>query len=86
MGFMEIITRPGVIMLIVLAVFIIYALYFKPVKKDKEENNITTVSKVEATPLDLNDEEATIAALIASIDYYNEIKKDVKVISVRRVG
>lgn len=84
MDFVYIITRPGIIMLIVLAVAIIYALYFKPEKKlEKEE---TQVSKLATTPLDLNDEDATIACLVASIDYYEEIKKDVKVISVRRVG
>ena len=85
MDFVYIITRPGVIMLIVLAIAIIYALYFKPVKKHEEEKE-TQVSKAETTPLDLNDEDATVACLVASIDYHQEIKKDVKVISVRRVG
>ena len=85
MDFMYIITRPGVIMLIVLAITIIYVLYFKPVKKQEAEEE-KQVSKVEVTPLDLSNEDAIVASLIASIDYYNEIKKDVKVISVRRVG
>ena len=85
MDFMYIFTRPGVIMLIVLAITIIYVLYFKPVKKQEAEEE-KQVSKVEVTPLDLSNEDATVASLIASIDYYNEIKKDVKVISVRRVG
>ena len=85
MDFVYIITRPGIIMLIVLAIAIIYALYFKPEKKlEKEEE--TQVSKLATTPLDLNDEDATVVCLVASIDYYEEIKKDVKVISVRRVG
>lgn len=73
-------------MLIVLAIFIIYMLYFKPVKKQKDDQEEKRASDIEALPLDLNDEDATVACLVASIDYYNEIKKDVKVISVRRVG
>lgn len=85
MDFIYIITRPGVIMLLVLAVAIIMALFVKPVKKEKDSQSEQT-SEIEATPLDLSDEDAVVASLIASIDYYNEIKKDVRVISVRRVG
>ncbi|HPW53151.1 MAG TPA: hypothetical protein PLI19_06735 [Erysipelotrichaceae bacterium] len=85
MDFIYIITRPGVIMLLVLTVAIIMALFVKPVKKEKDSQSEQT-SEIEATPLDLSDEDAVVASLIASIDYYNEIKKDVRVISVRRVG
>ena len=72
-------------MLLVLTVAIIMALFVKPVKKEKDSQSEQT-SEIEATPLDLSDEDAVVASLIASIDYYNEIKKDVRVISVRRVG
>lgn len=37
------------------------------------------------TRLDLNDEDATIAALIASIDYREETKKNIRVVSVKEV-
>ena len=48
-------------MLIVSAIAIIYALYFKPVKKQKEVPEQQQISKVEATPLDLTDEDATVS-------------------------
>lgn len=34
---------------------------------------------------DIKDEDMMVAALVASIDYYNEIKKDVRVISIREI-
>lgn len=37
------------------------------------------------TPLDLNDEDAVVAALVASIDFRNQIKKDVKVVSIKEI-
>lgn len=37
------------------------------------------------TPLDINDEDATVAALIASIDYRNETNMNIKVVSVKEV-
>lgn len=49
----------------------------------KEENVVPTSSG--ACALNLNDEDATVAALVASIDYRNETKKNVKVVSVREV-
>ncbi|MGI6608685.1 MAG: hypothetical protein ACOX1F_06935 [Erysipelotrichaceae bacterium] len=85
MDFVYIITRPGVITLIVLAIAIIYALYFKPVKKE-EAAQLSEKDLRPAALLDLNDEDATVACLIASIDYYEKIKRDVRIISVRRVG
>ena len=33
----------------------------------------------------LDDEDAVVAALVASIDYRNEIKKDIKVISIKEI-
>ena len=35
--------------------------------------------------LDLNDEDATVAALVASIDYRNKTKKNIRVVSIREV-
>ena len=40
----------------------------------------------EDLPLDINDEDATIACLIASIDYRNECHEDIRIKSVRKVG
>ena len=35
--------------------------------------------------VDLSDEDAVVAALVASIDYRNEIKKDIKVVSIKEI-
>ncbi len=34
---------------------------------------------------DIKDEDMMVAALVASIDYYEEIKKDVRVISIKEI-
>ena len=34
---------------------------------------------------DIKDEDMMVAALVASIDYYDEIKKDVRVISIKEI-
>ena len=34
---------------------------------------------------DIKDEDMMVAALVASIDYYNEIKKDVRIISIKEI-
>lgn len=50
---------------------------------DKKEEVIPTSSG--ACALNLNDEDATVAALVASIDYRQTTKQNVKVVSVREV-
>lgn len=39
----------------------------------------------ESLEIDVNDEDQMVAILVSSIDYRNEIKKDVKVVRVREV-
>ena len=34
---------------------------------------------------DIKEEDMMVAALVASIDYYNEIKKDVRIISIKQI-
>lgn len=46
------------------------------------KNNESSVSKID---VDLNDEDAVVALLVASIDYRNEIKKDFKVKSIKEI-
>lgn len=50
----------------------------------KEENKEETVKNL-YNPLDINDEDALVAALVASIDYRNETHKNIKVLSVKEV-
>ena len=53
-------------------------------EEEVKQNNV--VRNIEASPLDLNDEDATVASLIAAIECRNEYKKNVQVISVRKVN
>ena len=59
----------------------------KTIPAMSEEVTQTVSSPVvsSASRLDLNDEDATVAALIASIEYRNEVKKNVRVVSIREV-
>ena len=34
---------------------------------------------------DIKDEDMIVAALVASIDYFNEIKKDVRIVSIKEI-
>ncbi len=63
--------------------------------KEKKAND-EVVSEVDETPVvapnpavaktvELDSEDAVVAMLVASIDYRNEIKKDIKVISVKEI-
>ncbi len=56
--------------------------------KTQSQNSDVTVAKNEDSanqPLDLSDEDAVVAALVASIDYRNQVKKDIKVISIKEI-
>jgi Na+-transporting methylmalonyl-CoA/oxaloacetate decarboxylase gamma subunit len=55
----------------------------------KEEPKIKPIEKKVSKPLslsDIKDEDMMVAALVASIDYYNEIKKDVRVVSIKEIS
>ena len=58
-------------------------------KFNKKENKVATVtnnpSESKSLSINVEDEDMMAAILVATIDYRNEIKKDVKVISVREV-
>ena len=78
----------GILALIFLA--IVAAIYLainknKPQKQEVEETTSDEVSR-EVSPLDVNDEDAVVASLIAAIECRNEYHKNVQVISVRKVN
>ena len=57
-----------------------------PVKKEKKKDiKETLIRKKNDTPLDPDDEDATIACLVAAIECRNETKKNVRIVSVREV-
>ncbi len=54
-------------------------------RKKKEEPKVEEKSSV-VEPIEINNEDKMVAVLVASIDYRNEIKKDVKVVSVKELN
>ncbi len=55
-------------------------------RKKKEEPKAEKESSSVVEPVEINDEDKMVAVLVASIDYRNEIKKDVKVVSVKELN
>ena len=59
--------------------------YSKKEAPQKQEVVATKVENENKQIADLSDEDAIVAALVASIDYRNEIKKDIKVVSIKEI-
>ena len=78
----------GIIALIIyVAALIVFLRYeAKHEGEDEETEEVKTVQAKSSMPLDLNDEDATVASLVAAIECRNEYKKNVQVISVRKVN
>ena len=51
----------------------------------QKETVSTTTTQTNNVKLDLSDEDAVVATLVASIDYREKTKKDFKVISVKEI-
>ena len=54
-------------------------------KAQKEVKNNETVTKNKNDKVEIKDDDMMVAVLVASIDYRNEIKKDVRVVSVKEI-
>lgn len=78
----------GIVAIIVYSFILFLILKFrKPEQEEEEETEEKPSLEPERlSPLDLNDEDAVVASLIASIECHNETHKDVRVVSVREVG
>ena len=76
------------VFLILVLIIFLTELVAKAMGNDEEKEETVVETKV-VTPsvehLDLNDEDATVAALVASIDYRNKTKKNIRVVSIREV-
>lgn len=59
----------------------------KELDQAKAEKTATPISNNEgsAVKFDENDEDMVAAVLVATIDYQNEIKKDVKLVSIKEI-
>ncbi len=53
----------------------------------KKENAVSNnVVSEERKPVEIVDDDMMAAVLVATIDYRNEVKKDVRVVSVKQIG
>lgn len=77
----------GLIALVIyIACLIIYIRYSAKHSDEEQEEIENVVPKAGATPLDINDEDAVVASLVAAIECRNEYKKNVQIVSVRKVN
>lgn len=86
-GIVAVVSILMVFLILVLIIFLT-ELVAKAMGNDEEKEETVVETKV-VTPsvehLDLNDDDATVAALVASIDYRNKTKKNIRVVSIREV-
>ena len=77
----------GIVAIIVYSFILFLILKFRKPEEAEEEKEEEPAFEPERLPqLDLNDEDAVVASLIASIEAHNETHKNVRVVSVREVG
>lgn len=81
----------AVLLLIIIIINLLQKLLFtkKVVKNEKpletkKENQQTSVKKI-GKNTEIKDEDMMVAALIATIDYTNETKKDVRLVSIKQI-
>lgn len=76
----------AVLLILIGVTYLIFKLLdlFDSRKKKDVEPKVEEKSVVK--PVEINDEDKMVAVLVASIDYRNEIKKDVKVVSVKELN
>ena len=68
----------GIIAILVYSMILFVIMKIKRNKAEEEKENA-------AVSLDLNDEDATVACLVAAIECRNETHKNVRIVSVREV-
>ena len=84
---MELIARySGIAAIAVYSLILAVILKLSGNRKEKKETVKEEVIRGDVKPLDLEDEDATVACLIAAIECREETKKNVRIVSVREVG
>lgn len=77
-------------MLIILALAVALFQFIKGGDKKVEEAPTPVVSAPQPKPSlkleDIKDDDMMAAALVATIDYYEETKQDVRVVSIKQIG
>ncbi len=77
------------VMLILLALVVAAFKMFSGKKEEVQEEQALEVPYVAPSTLkleDIKDEDMMVAALVATIDYHEETKKDVRVVSIKQIG
>lgn len=74
----------AMVFVVLIVIIVLTEIISKFAGKD-EEKQVVPSSKVVAQSLNLDDEDATVACLVASIAMREETKKNVQVVSVREV-
>lgn len=75
----------GITAIIIYSALLAVFLNARKNKRRKDKENAVLEAAEEKKLLDPEDEDATVACLMASIEYRNETKKDVRIISVKEV-
>ena len=76
----------GICAIIVYSIILAFILKFSGKKEEKEtETEIEEETQRTFMPLDLDDEDAMAACLVAAIECRNESHKNVRIVSVREV-
>ncbi len=78
------------LMLILLALVVAAFEFFKPKKAEAVQTPVAepvTYTQPSSLKLeDIKDEDMMVAALVATIDYHEETKQDVRVVSIKQIG
>ena len=91
-GIIVLICITVVFLMLVLLSVIVKAFKFIPNKKETKKESVSKPQPVVSAPQkaftmeDIKDEDMMVAALVATIDYHNETKEDVRVVSVKQIG
>ena len=75
----------SVLLVIILATSVVSIIINKLQNKAKVEPVMNNSVNKPSLAIDVNDEDMMAAILVATIDYRNEVKQDVRVVSVREV-
>lgn len=81
-----------VFLMLILLCLIVSAFKYLPSKKEEKKETVVKPQTVVSAPQkaftmeDIKDEDMMVAALVATIDYHNETKEDVRVVSVKQIG
>ena len=75
----------SVLLVIILATSVVSIIINKLQSKTKVESVMNNPVSKPSLAIDVNNEDMMAAILVATIDYRNEVKQDVRVVSVREV-